>query len=394
MEQHSLSTAAALIVAAGRGQRFGGALPKQYAGLGGQPVLRHSLRAYAAHPRIATVRTVIHPDDRDLYDRAAAGLDLAAAVPGGENRQDSVRLGLESLEATAPELVLIHDGARPFITNAVIDRVLDALAEGPGAIAALPVVDTLKRESEDKIAGTVERTGLWRAQTPQGFHFAEILAAHRAAAGQSLTDDAAVAERAGLSVALVEGGQQNIKVTTQEDLEGAERWLRGGTAAETRVGQGFDVHRFGPGDHVTLCGIRIAHDAALVGHSDADVGLHAVTDALLGALGAGDIGSHFPPSDPQWRGVSSAVFLTHARDLVAARAGRISHVDLTLICERPKIGPHRGAMVSNLATLLGLSEDRVSVKATTTERLGFTGRGEGIAAQATATLSLPLASQG
>lgn len=384
-----MKTAAALIVAAGRGRRFGGELPKQYADLGGIPVLRHCLMAFQAHPRITRIRTVIHPDDRPLYDAAAQKLGVDAPVPGGESRQDSVRLGLESFEEDAPDLVLIHDGARPFIEEGVIGRVLDALQEAAGAIAALPLVDTLKRGRDGSVLATEDRSELWRAQTPQGFRYPEILTAHRAAVGKTLTDDAAVAELAGLSVALVEGGQENIKVTTQEDLEGAERWLRGGRVMDTRVGQGFDVHAFGPGDHVTLCGLRLDHDQALVGHSDADVGLHALTDAILGALGAGDIGSHFPPSDPQWRGADSSLFIGHARELVSARGGRITHIDLTLICERPKIGPHREAMVAKLSELLALPADRISVKATTTERLGFLGRGEGIAAHATATLALP-----
>jgi 2-C-methyl-D-erythritol 4-phosphate cytidylyltransferase / 2-C-methyl-D-erythritol 2,4-cyclodiphosphate synthase len=381
----------ALVVAAGRGQRFGGSLPKQYALLAGQRLLRHSLATFAGHPGIAGVRAVIHPDDRDLYEEAAAGLDLLAPVPGGASRQDSVRLGLESLvdlESGAPERVLIHDGARPFISPQVIDRVLAALDGSVGAIAALPVVDSLKRGAAGHIDGSQARDRLWGAQTPQGFRFAEILAAHAAVAGEELTDDAAVAERAGHEVALVDGSRENFKVTSQEDLELAERWLRGGQS-ETRVGQGFDVHAFGPGDHVTLCGVRIPHGAGLVGHSDADVGLHALTDAILGALGAGDIGDHFPPSDPRWKGAESGRFLVHARDLVTARGGRLLHLDVTLICEAPKIGPHRAAMVARIADLLDLAHDRVSVKATTTEKLGFTGRGEGIAAQAVATLTLP-----
>ncbi|MGE5767347.1 MAG: 2-C-methyl-D-erythritol 4-phosphate cytidylyltransferase, partial [Bacteroidota bacterium] len=303
MPQPALKTAA-LIVAAGRGQRFGGSLPKQYAPLAGVPLLHHTLRAFAAHPAVATLRAVIHPDDRPLYDAAAEGLGLAEPVAGGASRQESVRRGLESLAGDPPDRVLIHDGARPFVSAAVIDRVLAALDAGPAAIAALPVVDTLKRGAEGRIAGTQDRAGLWAAQTPQGFRFGEILAAHRAAQGEELTDDAAVAERAGLAVALVEGSRENMKVTSQEDLAVAERWLRG-AQMETRVGTGFDVHAFGPGDHVTLCGIRVPHDLGLVGHSDADVGLHALTDAILGALGAGDIGSHFPPSDPQWRGADS-----------------------------------------------------------------------------------------
>ncbi len=385
-----MSSTVALIVAAGRGQRFGGSLPKQYMRLAGVPLLRHSLKAFAAHPAVFRVRAVIHPDDRELYDAAAAGLGLAEPVAGGASRQESVLNGLESLAADAPQRVLIHDGARPFVSAAVIDRVLAALEGAPGAIAALPVVDTLKRGAEGRIAGTQDRAGLWGAQTPQGFRFADILAAHRAAAGEEMTDDAAVAERAGLAVALVEGSRENLKVTSQDDLMTAERWLRG-AQSETRVGQGFDVHAFGPGDHVTLCGIRIAHDAGLVGHSDADVGLHALTDAILGALAAGDIGDHFPPSDPQWKGADSGAFIRHARDLVAARGGRLLHLDVTLICERPRIGPHRAAMTARIAELLDLPAERVSVKATTTEKLGFTGRGEGIAAQAVATIALPAA---
>lgn len=377
----------ALVVAAGRGSRFGAAVPKQYATLGGRPLLGHSLEAFARHPRIDRVKAVIHPDDRALYERAAAGLDLLEPAAGGATRQDSVRRGLESLEALAPVAVLIHDGARPFVDAATIGRVLDALASAPGAIAALPVTDTLKRSAAGRVAATLERAGLWRAQTPQGFRFAEILAAHRDATGRELTDDAAVAERAGLPVALVEGAPENVKITTQDDLLRAERWLAG--ACQTRVGQGFDVHRFAPGDHVMLCGLRVPHEAGLKGHSDADVGLHALTDALLGALGAGDIGVHFPPSDARWKDADSAVFLTHARDLVAARGGRIAHVDVTLVCERPRIGARRLEMVARLAELLGIEAERVSVKATTTEGLGFTGRGEGIAAQAVATLSLP-----
>jgi 2-C-methyl-D-erythritol 4-phosphate cytidylyltransferase/2-C-methyl-D-erythritol 2,4-cyclodiphosphate synthase len=383
------------VVAAGRGARFGGEQPKQYAMLAGRPLLHHSLAALAGHPAVAGVRAVIHADDLALYERAAEGLALLDHVPGGASRQDSVRLGLESLEELAPERVLIHDGARPLLPTEVIDRVLRALDRTPGAIAALPLTDTLKREQDGLIADTVARQGLWRAQTPQGFHYPAILAAHwdahRTAKGAELTDDAAVAERAGLPVALVEGSPRNLKVTTPEDLARAEALLTGsgGGAQETRAGSGFDVHRFGPGDHVNLCGVRVPHDRALVGHSDADVALHALTDALLGALGAGDIGVHFPPTDERWRGADSAIFLRDARERVAARGGRIANVDVTLICEAPKLAPHRAAMVARLAELLELAPERVNVKATTTEGLGFTGRGEGIAAQASATIALP-----
>jgi 2-C-methyl-D-erythritol 4-phosphate cytidylyltransferase/2-C-methyl-D-erythritol 2,4-cyclodiphosphate synthase len=300
-----------------------------------------------------------------------------------------VRLGLESLAAAPPARVLIHDAARPFVDRGTIDRVLAALDDAPGAIPALPVKDTVKRGLSGRVAETLDRTALWRAQTPQGFDYAAIFAAHRAAQGSELSDDAAVAERAGLAVRLVAGSEANFKVTTAEDLEQAERLLLA-RHGDVRTGQGFDVHAFGPGDHVWLCGVKVAHEGGLVGHSDADVGLHALTDAILGALGAGDIGQHFPPSDPKWRGAPSHLFLSHAGALVASAGGRIAHLDVTLICERPKIGPHRDAMVARIAEILGLERGRISVKATTTEGLGFTGRGEGIAAQAVATIRLPL----
>jgi 2-C-methyl-D-erythritol 4-phosphate cytidylyltransferase / 2-C-methyl-D-erythritol 2,4-cyclodiphosphate synthase len=383
-----MSSCIALVVAAGRGFRLGGPLPKQYLPLGGAAVLRYSVATFLAHPGVDHVRVVIHPDDRPLYDAAVAGLDLLPPVHGGAQRQDSVRNGLASLAEAAPDRVLIHDGARPFVDAATIDRVLSALQDHPGAIAALPIRDTVKRDSGGRIVDTVERRGLWRAQTPQGFRYSEIMAAHRAAEGAELSDDAAVAEQAGLAVALVDGSEENFKVTTTDDLLRAERHLamqRG----DIRTGQGFDVHAFGAGDHVWLCGLKIPHGQGLVGHSDADVGLHALTDALLGALGAGDIGMHFPPSDPAWRGAPSHRFLRHAADLVAAAGGSVAHCDVTLICERPKIGPHREAMVARIAEILGLDPRRVSVKATTTEQLGFTGRGEGIAAQAIATVRLP-----
>jgi 2-C-methyl-D-erythritol 4-phosphate cytidylyltransferase/2-C-methyl-D-erythritol 2,4-cyclodiphosphate synthase len=377
---------AALIVAAGRGYRLGGALPKQYLPLAGRPVLRHSLETFARHPAIDAVRVVIHRDDLDLYEQAARGLDLLPPVEGGATRQDSVRLGLESLDEVKPTRVLIHDAARPFADAGLIQRMVDALATTPGAIPALPVADTIKRGAEGVIVGTVDRHALWRAQTPQAFRYGEILVAHRAAAGQELTDDAAVAEAAGLAVALVQGAEENFKVTTEADLSRAERLLA--PAADIRCGNGYDVHRFGPGRQVMLCGIAVPHDHGLEGHSDADVGLHALTDAILGAIGAGDIGQHFPPGDPRWRGADSSRFLAHAASLVAERGGRLLSLDVTLICERPKVGPHRAAMVARIAEILGLEPSRVSVKATTTEGLGFTGRHEGIAAQATATVVL------
>ena len=311
-------------------------------------------------------------------------------VIGGVERQDSARLGLESLVTLNPTHVLIHDAARPFVPTDVIDRVLTALTAYPAVVPAIPLTDTLKKASSagSTVLATIERPGLWRAQTPQGFRFADILAAHRAAAGQKLTDDAAVAEQAGLAVGLVMGSEDNLKITTQSDIERANLVLTA-RAGETRVGTGFDVHKFCLGDRVMLCGVAVPHAQALEGHSDADVGLHALTDAILGGLCAGDIGSHFPPSDPQWRGAASEIFLRHAAGLVNARGGRIVHVDVTLICEAPKIGPHRARMCTRIAEILGIAPERVSIKATTTEGLGFTGRREGIAAQAVATIMLP-----
>jgi len=386
--ERSKARRVALVVAAGRGHRVGGQIPKQYLTLGGRPILRHSLAVLAAHPDVDAVRAVIHPDDRALYDQAAAGLDLLDPVPGGAERQDSVRLGLESLEPLEPEYVLIHDGARPFLPMGVVDRVIAALATHPSAIPALPQADTLKRgDDKDLIAGTVDRAGLWRAQTPQGFHFQAILDAHRAATGQALTDDAAVLEAAGNRVALVPGSEDNVKVTTLGDLARAERRFL--VAAETRVGTGFDVHAFGPGDHIILGGVCIPHTHGLMGHSDADVALHALADAIYGAISAGDIGRHFPPSDERWKGAPSHVFLNHAGSLVQALGGRVVHLDLTLICEQPKIGPHRAAIAARISEIVGLEGGRVSVKATTSERLGFTGRSEGIAAMASATVALP-----
>ncbi|MBC7953895.1 MAG: bifunctional 2-C-methyl-D-erythritol 4-phosphate cytidylyltransferase/2-C-methyl-D-erythritol 2,4-cyclodiphosphate synthase [Rhodospirillaceae bacterium] len=376
-----------LVVAAGRGRRFGGDIPKQYQDLTGRPVLRHTLAALAVNPQINAVRAVIHPDDAELYGQAAHGLNLLDPVAGGATRQDSVRLGLESLAPLAPDLVLIHDGARPFVDGGTIGRTIAALSSHPGAIPAVAVADTLKRGANGLVSTTVDRAELWRAQTPQGFRFGDILAAHRAAAGEELTDDAAVAERAGLAVALVPGNEDNFKITTAADLERAGRAFTG--AGETRMGSGLDVHRFAPGTGVWLCGVEVPHDAKLEGHSDADVALHAATDAVLGAIAASDIGHHFPPTDPKWKGASSDRFLAHAGNLVAALGGRVVHLDITIICERPKVGPHRPAMQARVAEILGIGHDRVSVKATTTEGLGFTGRREGIAAQAVATVWLP-----
>ncbi len=377
----------ALILAGGRGARLGNTEPKQYLPLAGKPVLRHAAEAFLGHIAVDRVRVVIGPDDRARHDAALSGLPVIEPVIGGESRQASARHGLESLIEAAPRLVLIHDAARPFPDPGTIGRTVAALADHPAAVPATPLGDTLKEARDGLVVRTVDRIGLWRAQTPQGFRFAGILAAHRAAAGRDLTDDAAVAKRAGLEVALVAGRESNMKITTEEDLERARRWLAG-APAETRSGLGYDVHAFGPGGSVTLCGVEIAHDRGLVGHSDADVAMHALTDALLGAIGRGDIGMHFPPGEPEWRNARSEIFLRRAAGLVAEAGGRIVNIDLTIVCEAPLIGPHRAAMTAELARILEIDTGRVSVKATTTERLGFTGRGEGIAAQAVAAVRL------
>jgi len=379
---------AAVIVAAGRGERFGSDLPKQYQLLHGVPLLRHSVLAFAHNADVDAVRVVRDPAHAALCDEAVAGLELLPPVDGGESRQDSVRRGLESLAGEEPPArVLIHDAARPLVSGRCISGVVAALDRHPGAVAAVPVVDSLKRAVDGCVAEDLPREEVWRAQTPQGFHFAPLLAAHRTAT-DTFSDDVGLARAAGLEVAIVAGDADNLKVTTADDLHRAQRLLAGG-GADVRVGQGFDVHRFGPGDHVRLCGIDVAHDAGLAGHSDADVALHALTDALLGSIGADDIGAHFPPGEAQWRDTDSAVFVNHALKLIRERGGVIAHVDVTIVCEAPRIGPHRAAMRTRLAALLGLDESRTSVKATTTERLGFTGRGEGIAAFATASVRLP-----
>jgi len=378
--------AAALIVAAGSGSRHGGERPKQYQLLGGKPLLEHAVAAFRAHPLIQQVRVVIGQGHEGLYDEAVGRYGLGAPVPGGATRQESVRRGLESFAADPPSHVLIHDAARPLVDSAVIGRVLAALEDHPAAVAAMPVVDTLRRAE----GGVVDRTGLWQVQTPQGFHFDKILAAHRKASDNAATDDATLAEQAGMSVTLVEGSMSNLKITHPGDLATAEAFLAA-RLGDVRTGSGFDVHRFAPGDHVTICGVQVPHSHALEGHSDADVGLHALTDAILGCIGLGDIGSHFPPTDARWKGADSALFLQHAVGAVRERGGMVTHLDVTIICERPKVGPHRAAMVARVAEIAGLRPDQVSVKATTTEGLGFTGRREGIAAQGIATVRLPLA---
>lgn len=372
-------TTAAVIVAAGRGSRAGGTLPKQWQMLAGRPVLAHTIDAFRGH--VDRIVVVIHPDDRNMAEAVAAGCDL---VDGGPTRDASVGNALEALAGSAVMQVLIHDGARPLVSGAVIARVLTALQGHPGAAPALPVTDALWRGAEGLVAGTQDRSGLWRAQTPQGFRFAEILAAHRAHMGAA-ADDVEVARAAGLDVAIVEGDEANLKLTFAADFARAEAILKG-RGMEVRLGNGYDVHAFTEGDHVWLCGVKVPHGRALLGHSDADVGMHALTDAIYGALAEGDIGRHFPPSDPQWKGAESHIFLRHATELMRARGFDLGNCDVTLVCERPKIGPHAAAMQAALAQIMGVEPDRVSVKATTSERLGFTGREEGIAALATACL--------
>ncbi len=376
---------AAIIVAAGKGERAGGAVPKQFALVGGKPMIAHSVSAFARHPAISEIVVVVGDGQQGMAQNALAGLPVSRIVTGGAERQHSVQAGLSAIAEA--DCVLIHDAARPFLAADVIDRLVAALGESDGAVPALPVVDTLAR-SGDGLGDVVERTGLVRVQTPQAFHVPAIRAAHDRWTGDPATDDAQMARAAGFHICIVTGDPMLEKVTQPEDFIEAERRIS--ARHITCTGMGFDVHRLVDGEEMWLAGVQINHPQGLAGHSDADVALHALTDALLGALGDGDIGAHFPPSDPQWRGVASYRFVEHARDLVLAAGGTIDHVDLTLICEAPKIGPHREAMRLAIATMLGISISRISVKATTTERLGFTGRGEGIAAQAIATIRRPL----
>jgi 2-C-methyl-D-erythritol 4-phosphate cytidylyltransferase / 2-C-methyl-D-erythritol 2,4-cyclodiphosphate synthase len=372
---------ACVLVAAGSGQRFGTALAKQFATCAGKPVIRHAAEALAA------AGVAIQPvGDAAAIGMALAGLDHLPVVAGGGTRQDSVRAGLEALADGAPDIVLVHDAARPFIPPGTIAALVKALADHGGAIPAAPVADTLKRGSDGRITATVDRAGLFRAQTPQAFRFGLLLRLHRAAP-RGATDDASVLEAAGEAVALVAGHEDNIKITWPEDLARMERIMS--PALVPRIGTGFDVHVLAEGRPLILCGVEVAHERGLAGHSDADVGIHALCDAIYGALAEGDIGRHFPPSDNAYKNMDSAVFLRHAAARVAARGGMIGNVDVTLICERPKIAPHAAAMMARLADLLGVDVGRVSVKATTTERLGFTGRMEGIAAQAVATVMVP-----
>ncbi len=394
----SSTKVALLVVAAGKGLRLGSERPKQYLNCAGRPLIAHTLEALAADWPFSAVTIAIRPDDRALYDEVVAHLTPAAAAAlrppamGGETRQQSVLAGLEALVPAAPDIVLIHDAARPFASRDLVARAVQAAERYGAAAPATPMSDTVKQvDADGRVLATPLRSALRAVQTPQAFTFPLILAAHRraAAAGVAdLTDDVAVAEWAGAPAYVFEGDAANVKVTTMQDFSAAEARLMA-SAGEMRVGQGFDVHAFAPGDHVWLCGVRIPHSAALKGHSDADVALHALADALYGALAEGDIGAHFPPSDPQWKGAASEVFLAHAAGRVRARGGVVVNLDATLICEAPKIGPFRDAMRMRVAEIAGLDVTRVGVKATTTERLGFAGRGEGVACLATATVRLP-----
>lgn len=388
---------AAVIVAAGRGERAGQSAegPKQYRSIGGRAVIERTLSRFLVHPDIGRVVVVIHEDDRALLERAIGEmLNSVEVVIGGATRQQSVDRGLSSLasgRSSNPDLVLIHDAARPFVDAAIIDRVIAALAGNAGAIPAMAVADTLKRADDASlIGGTIDRRRLFAAQTPQGFNFSDILGAHAAAAAAKhaeFTDDASIAEWAGIPVRLVEGSVENVKLTTAHDIALADRQLARNAMIDVRTGNGYDVHQLVAGDHVTLCGVAVPHDQTLAGHSDADVCLHALTDALLATCGAGDIGDHFPPGDPQWRGAASHVFVEKAVAIVEDHGGRIMNADISLICEAPKIAPHREAMRRAVAAMTGLSLDRVSVKATTNETIGFVGRREGIAAIATASVA-------
>src|SRR6185295_12179646 len=383
---------AAVVVAAGRGLRAGGDRPKQYRSILNEPVIRPSLAAFANHSAVAAVQPVIHADDAALFAAAAEGLALMPPVPGAATRQGSVRAGLEALASRAPEIVLVHDAARPFASPALIGRAITAAAKSGAAVPVIAVADTVKRvDAAGTVTGTVDRAQLRLVQTPQAFRFATLLDAHRrahAAGRDDFTDDAALAEWAGMKVATFEGEAGNVKLTTNEDFARAEA-AKLASLSDVRTGFGFDVHQFADGDHVMLAGVRVPHQRGLSGHSDADVVLHALVDAILGALSEGDIGVHFPPTEAQWRGASSDRFLAFAVERVRARGGRIAHLDITVVCESPRIGPHRDAMRARVAELAGLPPERVAVKATTSEKMGFTGRGEGMAAFANATVRLP-----
>lgn len=388
-----MKSIAVIIVAAGRGHRAGEGLPKQYRKIAGKTVLRTTLEALRKHLPSAVLQVVIHPDDMALYQKSVINLDLTEPVFGGDTRQASVLNGLLALKASTPDYILVHDAARPFLNAALVDRLLTALDNGANAvIPALAVTDTLKSVEQGMIKSTVNRDGLYSVQTPQAFVYKELISAHEISQGQEFTDDGAVMEAHGATVTICDGQDGNFKITNAADLNKAEAHIMMQTG-DVRIGSGYDVHRFTTGDHVWLGGIKIPFSNSLKGHSDADVALHAITDALLAAATEGDIGSHFPPDEEKWRGVRSQVFLEHAAKIITEKDGIIAHVCVVIICEAPKIGPHSQNMRNTIADILGISADRVSVQATTTEQLGFTGRKEGIAAQATATIRLPLGEQ-
>jgi len=387
---------AAVVVAAGRGERAGGDRPKQFRRIGDDVMLRRALLTLVEAPNVGLVQPVIRPEDRKLFEAAVGTMTILPPAFGGATRQASVRAGLEALAAQKPDIVLVHDAARPFASAALVARAIDAAQKTGAAVPALPVTDTIKSvDRQGFVAATLDRKTLRTIQTPQGFAFAPLIDAHHKAAAQGredFTDDAALFEWAGMKVSVFDGEPGNIKITSADDFARAEA-MQFASLSDVRTGTGIDVHAFGPGDHVVLGGLAIPHDRMLTGHSDADVVLHAATDAILGALAEGDIGAHFPPSDPQWRGASSDRFLKFAVARVAARGGRIAHLDLTVVCEAPKICPHRDAMRAKIAELAGIALERVAVKATTSEKLGFTGRGEGIACYATATVRLPFGAE-
>jgi 2-C-methyl-D-erythritol 4-phosphate cytidylyltransferase/2-C-methyl-D-erythritol 2,4-cyclodiphosphate synthase len=383
---------AAVVVAAGRGTRAGGELPKQYRVLAGEPVIRSSLSLFSWHGEVTAVQAVIHADDVSAYEAAAKGLKLMPPVFGGISRQASVRAGLEALRDYGPDIVLVHDAARPFCSTALVSRAIAACRATGAAIPGLEVTDTIKSvDAAARVTGTLNRAELRSVQTPQAFAFGPLLEAHRKAATagrDDFTDDSALAEWAGLDVVVFAGEPSNTKLTTEDDFIRAEA-RRLASLADLRTGSGFDVHAFNDGDHIMLGGVRIPHSRGVTGHSDADVALHAIVDAILGALADGDIGMHFPPSDPRWRGAASDQFLKFAVERVSKRGGKVAHIDVTVVCETPKISPHRDAMRKRIAEIADIAVERVAVKATTSEQLGFTGRGEGIAAMATATVRLP-----
>ena len=380
---------AALILAAGQGSRAGTDIPKQFRQIGGKAVLAHSVEAFARHPAVGEVFLVIGAGQQETVRTMIGDDQVTALIEGADSRRGSVRAGLEAIAATGgADRVLIHDAARPFLSPSMIDQLLAALEQAPGAFPALPVADTLVKSTGNIAGDIVDRSGLYRVQTPQAFHFESIIRAHRAwDSSREATDDAQMLREAGHDVLMVPGDERLEKLTYPQDFARAEAQLA--SCRTTRVGMGYDVHRLAADEELWLCGVQVPHDRGLAGHSDADVAIHAIVDAVLGALSEGDIGSHFPPSDPQWRGAASSRFLEYAANRVTERGGRLEHIDVTIICEAPKIGPHRDAMRHRISEILAISLERVSVKATTTERLGFAGRREGIAAQAVATISLP-----